>query len=185
MTTPTRTTSLAVMVGPTDHRLGPDRAPVTLIEYGDYECPVCASVEPAAKLLRAAHRSDLAFVFRHYPIESAHPHALLAAEAAESAGAQGKFWPMHDLLMTNPRHLSRHHLDGYAAQLGLDMGRFKAELDDEIYRQRVREHQDGGNRSHLRATPAFFVDGVLQDVSGGVHALFERVAAQLATGETR
>ena len=120
----------------------------------------------------------MAFVFRHFPLEDAHPHALMAAEAAEAAGAQGKFWAMHDLLFAQPHHLSRSHLDAHAARLGLDTIRFKAELDDEIYRQRVREHQQGGQRSHLRATPTFFVNGVVQDVSGGMQPLFEIVARE-------
>ena len=85
---------------------------------------------------------------------------------------------MHDLLFAKPHQLSRAHLDAHAAQIGLDTTRFKAELDDEIYRQRVREHQQGGQRSHLRATPTFFVNGVVQDVSGGMQALFELVAQE-------
>jgi protein-disulfide isomerase len=160
----------------TDHRVGPDHAAVVVVEYGDFQCPICQSVEPAVKQLRELHSSDMTFVFRHFPLEDAHPLALMAAEAAEAAGAQGRFWEMHDLLLTPGHHLTRHHLDGYARQLGLDMARFTAELDDEIYRQRVREHQEGGRRAHLRATPGFFVNGVAQDVSGGMRALFDAVA---------
>ena len=179
-----RVVTLAVPVSANDHRLGPEHAPVVVLEYGDFECPICVAVEPAVKQLRAL-RPEMAFVFRHFPLEQAHPHALMAAEAAEAAGAQGQFWAMHDLLLSNPRHLTRAHLDRYAAQLGLDGARFKAELDDEIYRQRVREHQEGGQRSHLRATPTFFVNGVVQDVSGGMHALFEFVAQQFKYAERR
>lgn len=172
-----RRVTLAVPVAASDHIAGPAHAPVVVLEYGDFECPTCVAVEPAVKQLRAAH-AEMAFVFRHFPLEEVHPHALMAAEAAEAAGAQGKFWPMHDLLLVSPRHLDRPHLEAHAAQIGLDMARFRAELDDEIYRQRVREHQQGGLRSHLRATPTFFVNGVVQDVSGGMHALFELVAAE-------
>jgi len=171
--------SLAVPVSPLDHVAGSLHAPVVVVEYGDFECPMCQAAEPAVKHLRDMHGAKLAFVFRHYPLEDAHPNALLAAEAAEAAGAQGKFWEMHDLLLAPGRHLSRKHLDEYAARLGLDMARFAAELDDEIYRQRVREHQAGAQASHLRATPGFFVNGQLQDVSGGMQALFERVALVL------
>ena len=166
-------------VNATDHRAGPERAKVVVIEYGDFQCPICQAVEPAVQQLRSQHASDVAFVFRHFPIEEAHPLALMAAEATEAAGAQGRFWEMHDLLLAPGSHLTRHHLDGYARQIGLDMARFAAELDDEIYRQRVREHQESGRRAYLRATPGFFVNGVAQDVSGGMQALFDAVAAQI------
>jgi protein-disulfide isomerase len=166
-----------------DHRVGPDRAAVVVIEYGDFQCPICQSAEPAVRHLREMHSADMAFVFRHFPLEDAHPLALKAAEAAEAAGAQGRFWEMHDLLLAPGRHLDRHHLEGYARQLGLDMARFTAELDDEIYRQRVREHQEAGRRAHLRATPGFFVNGVTVDVSGGMQALFDAVGkASKASG---
>jgi len=172
--------TLAVPAQPTDHAVGPLAARVTVIEYGDFECPSCAGAEPAVRQLLKIHATELRFIFRHFPLEDAHPHALLAAEAAEAAGAQGQFWPMHDLLLANTTHLTRRHLDGYAVQLSLDTARFKADLDDEVYRQRIREHQDGGRRSHLRATPTFFVDGVVQDVSGGMRDLFAAVDAALA-----
>jgi len=178
MNQPHRVATLAVPVSATDHLAGPAHARVVVLEYGDFECPTCIAVEPAVKQLRSLH-PEMAFVFRHFPVEDAHPHALMAAEAAEAAGAQGKFWAMHDLLLAQPHHLTRSHLDAHAAQIGLDTTRFKAELDDEIYRQRVREHQQGGQRSHLRATPTFFVNGVVQDVSGGMQALFEIVALEL------
>ena len=172
--------TLAVPVQPTDHSVGPLDARVTVVEYGDFECPSCAGAEPAVRQLLKLHGSTIRFVFRHFPLEDAHPHALVAAEAAEAAGAQGKFWPMHDLLLANSTHLTRHHLDGYAARIDLELVRFRAELDDEVYRQRVREHQDGGRRSHLRATPTFFVNGVVQDVSGGMRDLFAAIDAALA-----
>lgn len=184
MNQPHRVATLAVPVSASDHLAGPEHARIVVLEYGDFECPTCIAVEPAVKQLRALH-PEMAFVFRHFPLEDAHPHALMAAEAAEAAGAQGQFWTMHDLLLTNPRHLTRTHLQAYAAQIGLDAARFKAELDDEIYRQRVREHQAGGQRSHLRATPTFFVNGVVQDVSGGMQALFELVALELKRSAQR
>jgi protein-disulfide isomerase len=171
--------TLTVPVSATEHLAGPEHARVTVVEYGDFECPTCAAAEPALRQLRELHALELRFVFRHFPLEDAHPHALVAAEAAEAAAAQGQFWAMHGLLLANYRHLTRTHLDGYAATLGLDVPRFKAELDDEIYRQRVREHQEGGRRSHIRATPTLFVNGVVQDVSGGLGDLFAAVAREL------
>ncbi|MEO8316678.1 MAG: thioredoxin domain-containing protein, partial [Pseudomonadota bacterium] len=91
----------------TDHRAGPEHSPVTVVEYGDFQCPICQSVEPAVKQLRNLHPNDMVFVFRHFPLEEVHPLALGAAEAAEAAGAQGKFWEMHDLLLAPGRHLTR------------------------------------------------------------------------------
>ena len=185
MTATQKTATLAVPVSAIDHVAGAERAPVTVLEYGDFECPVCQAVEPAVRQLRELHRADLAFVFRNFPLEDVHPHALLAAEASEAAAAQGQFWPMHDLLLTQSRRLTRRDLEHCAAQLGLDLIRFKAELDDEIYRQRIREQVEGGRRSHLRATPGFFVNGIVQDVSGGMHELFELVAAEVHRASRR
>jgi protein-disulfide isomerase len=185
MNTVHKTATLAVAVSPTDHQDGPEHASVTVIEYGDFECPICRAVEPSVRQLRELHREQMVFVFRHFPLENAHPLALMAAEAAESAAAQGKFWPMHDLLLADSHPLNRHRLEEFAQRLGLDMPRFKADLDDEIYRQRVRDHQQGGKQSHLRATPTFFVNGVVQDVSGGMHELFNLVAGEIRRGLRR
>ena len=151
-------------VGPADHLLGPPDAPVTVVEYGDFECPNCKQAAGAVKLLLAHFEQRIRFVFRHFPLEEIHPHALRAAEAAECAGGQGKFWQMHDLLFEQQRHLELSQLHGYARTLDLDMARFTAEMDDEIYLQRVREHQRNGDSSGVRATPTFFVNGRIQDV---------------------
>lgn len=162
-----------------DHLLGPPHAAVTVVEFGDFECPNCKQAAPAVKLLLERFEERVRFVFRHFPLEEVHPHALMAAQAAEAAGAQGKFWPMHDLLFENQTHLKPQHLHGYAERLGLDMARYTAETDDEIYLQRVREHMDSGRRSGARGTPTFFVNGRLQDVSFGIRALFEAVEGAL------
>jgi protein-disulfide isomerase len=171
--------TLAIAVASVDHVIGPEHARTTVVQYGDYECPICAGAEPAVRQLLKRYAQRIRFVFRHFPIEDAHPHALMAAEAAEAAAAQGRFWDLHEMLLANSTRLTRHHLDRYAETLGLDLARFKADLDDEVYRQRVREHQDGGRRSHIRATPAFFVNGVAQDVSGGMRDLFDAVEAEV------
>jgi protein-disulfide isomerase len=170
---------LAVPVTAVDHSLGPAHAPVTVVEYGDFECPTCKQAAPAVKLLLQRFDGRVRLVFRHFPIESAHPHALLAAQAAEAAGGQGKFWQMHDMLFDNQRHLEAQHLRDYAARLGLDLPRFTAELDDQIYLQRVREHMESGIASHIRGTPTFFINGVIQDVSFGMHSLVDGVEAAL------
>ncbi len=131
------------------------------------------------KLLLTRFENQVRFVFRHFPLEEVHPHAELAAEAAECAGGQDRFWEMHDLLFENQEHLKLNHLRGYAERLRLDMARFTAELNDHVYLQRVREHLQSGHDSGVRATPAFFVNGRIQDVSFGVHALTDAVQAAL------
>ena len=177
--TTTQSLDLLVPVTAMDHGRGPAHAKVTIVEYGDFECPVCRAAEPAVRMVIEQHPATVRLVYRHFPIESAHPHALLAAEASEAAAAQGKFWPMHDQLMQVGARLDRASLDAYAAELGLDMALFKGSLDDEIYRQRVREQIEGAVRNHLRASPGFYVNGRVCDVSGGMHALAERVRSLL------
>jgi len=162
-----------------DHRLGPEHAPVTLVEFGDFECPNCKQAAPATKLLLERFEERVRFVFRHFPLVDVHPHALLAAQAAEAAGAQGKFWPMHDLLFDNQSHLKAQHLHSYAERVGLDMARYTAEMDDEVYLQRIREHMESGKASGVRGTPTFFVNGRIQDVSFGIRALFDAVEGAL------
>jgi protein-disulfide isomerase len=174
-----RTTDLTDDVVPTDHTRGPDYAPVTLVEYGDFECPNCKQAKPAVEIVLNRYPEQVRFVYRHFPLTDVHPHALAAAEAAECAGAQGKFWEMHALLFEHQTHLDRNHLLRYADDLGLDMARVASELDDEIYRQRVLEHLAGGERSGVRGTPGFFVNGRIVDVSFGLQALLKAVEAEL------
>jgi protein-disulfide isomerase len=169
--------TLAVAPQPTDHSQGPLHAPVTLLEYGDFECPSCKVAAPTPKLLLARFPNKIRFIFRHFPLEEAHPHALMAAEAAEAAAGQGLFWPMHDVLFENQTHLEDRDLRRYAGELGLEPARYTAEMDDHIYLQKVREQAEGGRRSHIRATPTFFVDGVVQDISFGMESLHQAVAA--------
>ena len=179
MSRPAHPITLAIAPEPTDHSNGPEHARVVLIEYGDFECPNCKVAAATPKLLLERFPARLRFIFRHFPLEEAHPHALGAAEASEAAGAQGQFWRMHDLLLEHQTHLKPADLRRYAALAGLDLTRFTADMDDHIYLQKVREHVDGGRRAHIRATPAFFVNGVLQDVSFGMQALHDAVAAAI------
>ena len=174
---PPHAVTLADPPEPTDHCLGSEHAPVTLVEYGDFECPSCKVAAPTPKLLLERFPNKIRFIFRHFPMQEAHPRAFLAAEAAEAAAGQGKFWPMHDLLFDNQAHLKERDLYRHAAALGLDLARYTAEMDDHIYLQKVREQMDGGKRSHVRATPGFFLDGVVQDVSFGMQRLHDAVAA--------
>jgi protein-disulfide isomerase len=169
--------TLAVAPDPTDHFQGSLHAPVTLVEYGDFECPSCKVAVQTPKLLLDRFPNRIRFIFRHFPLPEAHPHALLAAEVSETAAAQGKFWPMHDRLFENQAHLKDRDLYRHANEIGLDLARYTAEMDDHIYLQKVREQVDGGRRSHIRATPTFFLDGVVQDISYGMQALHDAVAA--------
>ena len=168
---------LAVPLKPIDHVLGYPGAAVTVVEYGDFECPNCKQAAPAVKLLLKRFAGRIQVAFRHCPLEEVHPHALHAALAAEAAGAQGKFWPMHDLLFENQAHLKLHHLRAYAERLELDMARFDAEMQQQLYLQRIREEVEDGRRSGVRGTPTFYVNGRLRDVSFGMHALVEAVEA--------
>lgn len=154
-----------------DHSIGRDDAALTLVEYGDFECPNCRQAAPAVKLLLKRFQDGLRFVYRHFPLEEVHPHALLAAEAAEAAGSQGRFWQMHDLLFANQPRLNSQQLHGYAKRLDLDVDRFAAELEQHLHLQRVREHQQSARSNGVRATPTFFLNGAVCDVSFGIDAL--------------
>jgi protein-disulfide isomerase len=170
---------LADPVVPADHVRGPLDAAVTLVEYGDFECPHCKNAAGAVKMLVARFEGQVRLVFRNYPLEGIHPQALDAALAAECAAAQGRFWQMHDLLFDNQPRFERAQLESYARLLGLDMPRFKADLDGRAYLQRVRAHQRGGDASGVRATPGFYVNGRVQDVSYGLQSLHQAVEAEL------
>jgi protein-disulfide isomerase len=175
----TRRFALSVPVNDSDHSLGPSHATVTLVEYGDFECPNCKQAAPAIKLLLESHAGKVRLVWRNFPLEEIHPHALDAALAAEAAAGQGKFWQMHDLLFANQQHLKRSHLRGYAERLELDLTRFDADMADALYLQRVREDIDSGKASGVRSTPGIFFNGVIQDVSFGLQRLFDQVAVKL------
>ena len=170
-----RTVSVLQPDEATDHIRGLASAPVTLIEYGDFECPACCQAYGAVNILRAHFGDQLRFVFRLFPLREVHPHAELAAEASEAAGAQGKFWPMYDLLFSHAQHLKEKHLLDHAAQIGLDMARLRNEMIDHVYLQRVQEHVLGGRHLGVRSTPAFYVNGVFTDVSFGLQHLHDAV----------
>lgn len=174
-----RIRDLAVAVGPADHVLGAAHAPVTIVEYGDFECPNCKQAAPALKLLLTRHDGRMRLVYRHFPLEEVHPHALHAALAAEAAGAQGKFWEMHDMLFENQAHLRLSHLRSYAERLELDMENYDSAMRDEPYLQRVREEIEGGRLSGVRSTPCIFIDGRRHDVSFGLGSLADAVAVAL------
>ena len=170
---------LTIPPNATDHSIGPANARVTVTEYGDFECPNSKQAAPAVKLLLKHFHDRIRFVYRHFPLEEVHPLALHAAEAAECAGGQGKFWPMHDLLFENQLHLKLPQLHSYAERLNLDLPRYALEMEDQMYLQRIREHMQSGSDSGVRATPAFFVNRRIQDVSFSLRALFDAVESAL------
>jgi protein-disulfide isomerase len=148
-----------------DHAAGPDDAPVTLVEYGDYECPYCGMAHPIVKRAQQELGNQLRFVFRNFPLAEAHPHARLAAQAAEAAGAQGKFWEMHDMLFENQDALEVQDLVGYAESIGLDTVRFVRDLEAGTFEKRVRDDFRSGVKSGVNGTPTFFINGARYDGS--------------------
>jgi protein-disulfide isomerase len=163
-----------------DHIQGPADAAVTLVEYGDYECPYCGAAHPIIKEVQARMGERLRFVFRNFPITTSHAHAEQAAEAAEAAASQGRFWQMHDLLFENQRRLGEEDLRGYAQTLGLDVGLFGKELAEHAHAARVREDFMSGVRSGVNGTPTFYINGRRHDESYDVDTLLaalERAAA--------
>jgi protein-disulfide isomerase len=157
--------TLTLPVGERDHAQGAASAPVTLVEYGDYECPHCGRAYPIVKEIQQALGRRLRFVFRNFPLKESHPHAERAAEAAEAAGAQGKFWEMHDRLFERQFALEDSSLVEYAGDLGLDVGRFGGELEQGAYAPRVREDFRSGVSSGVNGTPTFFIAGQRYDDS--------------------
>jgi protein-disulfide isomerase len=144
-------------LGEKDHILGPANARLVLVEYGDYECPHCKRAASIVDAIIAKFGNELTFGFRHFPLGKIHRHARLAAQAAEAAGAQGKFWQMHAQLFAHQDALEAENLASYAAELGLDVARFEKELADGIYVPRIQEDISGGVRSGVNGTPTFFI----------------------------
>ncbi len=164
-----------------DHIQGPADAPVTLVQYGDYECPYCGAAYPIIKDVQGRMGDRLRFVFRNFPIITSHPHAEQAAEAAEAAAAQGKFWEMHDHLYENQRHLRDDRLHAYVEALGLDVDLFDKELAEHVHADRVHEDFMSGVRSGVNGTPTFFINGVRHDDSYDLETLLsalERAAVE-------
>ena len=147
-------------VGARDHARGPEDAPVTLVKYGDYECPYCGQLHPVLKELQERAGERIRFVYRHFPLDSAHPRARRAALATEAAASQGRFWEMHDLLYENQDELGEEDLTRYATELGLDLRRFEEDLANDHLAWRIEEDRLGGERAGVEGTPALFVSGV-------------------------
>jgi protein-disulfide isomerase len=162
---------LLLPIRPTDHVHGPENAPYTLVEYGDYECPDCGRLYVILRDLQRDIASRLRIVFRHYPLSGVHRHAQQAAEAAEAAGAQGKFWEMHTLLFERQQALRTKDLVRYAKELALDVEKFRDELKNEKYGERVRADFLAGVQNGVYGTPGLFLNGVRYDGAWGKESL--------------
>ena len=169
----TETVKLTLPVGQRDHIQGLDTAPVTLVEYGDYECPYCGDAYPIIKQVQKNLGNKLRFIFRNFPITQIHPHAQHAAEAAEAAAAQNKFWEMHDYPYEHQQALDDNHLEKYASRLGLDIIQFNHDMASHAYAQRVREDFLSGVRGGVNGTPTFYINGIRYDGSWKLETLLK------------
>ena len=167
------TERLTVPVGKRDHIQGRPNAPITLLEYGDYQCPYCGQAFPIVKEVQRRRGDRLCFVFRDFPLTNVHPHAEHAAEAAEAAAAQGKFWDMHDALFENQHALEDEDLYAYAEELGLDAERLIREVQAGKYAAKIREDFRSGVRSGVNGTPTFFINGERYDGAWGLEPLLQ------------
>lgn len=141
-----------------DHVLGNLDAPIQLVEFGDFQCPYCGTAQPVVEQVRQTAGDNLVYGFRNFPLPM-HQYAEIAAEAAEAAGAQGKYWQMHNLLYQNQRALAPDDLVGYAQQLGLDVQRFSRDLETHAYRNKIEQDVRSGEESGVPGTPTFFING--------------------------
>jgi len=161
-----------------DHVEGPSNAPLTLVEYGDYQCPYCGAAYPEVKKVQRELGSKLRFVFRNFPITSSHEFAEHAAEIAEAAGAQHKFWEMHDFLYENQNLLSDdNRIFAYAGELGLDVQRLADEVMNSAYLNRIKEDFNGGIRSGVNGTPTFYINGTRYDGPPTARSILEALSS--------
>lgn len=167
--------TLSLPVNERDHVQGADSCPVTLVMYGAYECPHCVKGNKTVKEIQQHLGEQLRFVFRHFPRTDVHPHAEAAAEVAEAAGAQGKFWEMHDKLFENYNRLDGDHLVGYAEALELDMAQFELAVTGRTYAGRVRADLRSGMESGVKGTPTYFINGAKHNSSGEFEVLLAAI----------
>jgi protein-disulfide isomerase len=172
---------LSIPVGPEDHSVGPLDAKLTVVEYGDYQCPYCGQAFPIVEKLRATFVDSMRLIFRNLPLADVHPHAEAAAEIAEAVGLQGKFWEIHDALFQNQKDLSDAALLRYVTDVGGDVDRATKDIADGGPRQRVEADFEGAIRSGANGTPTFFVNGVRYDGSW-LYEPFSEFLANLLDG---
>jgi protein-disulfide isomerase len=176
---------LVLPVGPRDHIQGPESAWVTLVEYGDYQCPYCGQAYPIVQEIQRRLGPRLRFAFRNFPIGTSHPNAPMAAEAAEAVGAQGKFWEMHDMLYEHQAAIEERHLVGYARDLAVDVRKFESDLEQHTFQPRVQEDFMSGVRSGVNGTPTFYINGLRHDASYDLPILLRAVESQITSGKKR
>jgi protein-disulfide isomerase len=175
----TEIVKLTLPVSLRDHIQGKDTSPLTLLEYGDYECPYCGQAYPIIKQVQKHFGSKLRFVFRNFPVSQIHPHAQHAAEAAECAATQNKFWEMHDYLYEHQQALDDQHLEKYASELALDLARFKNDMSMHVHAARVREDFLSGVRSGVNGTPTFYIDNTRYNGSWDLETLLETLRSAI------
>lgn len=167
-------------IGDQDHSQGPAKAPLQLVEYGDYQCSYCGQAYPAVKAAQRTLGDKLEFVFRNFPLTEVHPHAQQAALAAEAAARQHKFWEMHDALYAHQNELDEQHLVGFARQLGLDIEKFNQDMRSPATAGKVESDFESGARSGVNGTPSFFLNGQKFDGAWQGQGLTEFLQSQLA-----
>ena len=176
---------LKIIVGPEDHAQGLIDAPITLVEYGDYECPHCGHAYPIVKSLQRQFGDQMRFIFRNFPLRESHPHAEAAAETAEFAGAQGRFWEMHDAIFENQQQLSQRVFSELAERLELDARALEQSLVRAEFRDRVQRDFSGGVRSGVNGTPTFFINGQRHDGDFELQTLAAAIEHALPTGRPK
>jgi len=165
--------TLVPAVSANDHTQGSAEAAVTLVEYGDYQCPYCGAAYPEVKRVQKHLGRKLRFVFRNFPLTQAHPYAMVAAEAAEAAGLQGKFWEMHDFIYEHQEELEPDALSTWAEQIALDLEQFGTAIRQGEITKRIKEDRMSGIRSGVNGTPCFFINGVRYDGAADYDSLLE------------
>ena len=177
----TQGTHLVVPVSERDHHQGPASAAVTLVQYGDYECPYTRQSTTVVRAIQQQLGEQLRFVFRNFPLTEIHPHALHAALAAEAAAAQGKFWEIHDYIFHHQHTLEDADLEQFAEAVGLDLQQYARALADQRALARIEQDVEGGERSGVQGTPTFFINGVLYRGSWEQDALLAALQAASRT----
>ena len=157
----TQRTRLVIPVSDRDHRQGPDTAAVTLVQYGDYECPYTRQATWVVQAIQQQLGDQLRFIYRNFPLTEIHPHALHAALAAEGAAAQGKFWEMHDYIFHHQHTLADADLEHFAEAVGLDLQQYRRDMREQRALAHIEEDVEGGERSGVQGTPTFFINGIL------------------------
>jgi len=175
-----KSAQLTQPVSARDHREGPDDAPLTLVEYGDYQCPYCGAAYPVVKSIQKTLGKKLRFVFRNFPLTQAHPYAMVAAETAEAAALQGKFWEMHDLLFEQQTFLEPDIIPSWAKKVGLNMEKFGKDIQEGGIAKRIKEDRQSGIRSGVNGTPTFYVNGTRYDGSPDYDSLLAALESELA-----